>query len=213
MFYEQGCSSVSLSDISRHAEIAIGNLTYYFKRKSDVIHALITQLLERCDETARELLADYQEPHYTACMGTFLLMLTVCSDPHIGRFVNEVYEDLDSRFLISIYLERYYSGYFHMSEGKTILSDNQVHSLIVADAHAKFGILRDLLQRTEYNPTRKEILEMSETDYLLTSRLCSLGDQLALDAIQVCEEILSTRNMHGLKLLLVQSQEPPSTEP
>lgn len=200
MFYEQGCSNVSLSDISRRAEIAIGNLTYYFKNKSDIIHTLIMQLLERCDETAHELLTEYPEPHYTACMGTFLLMLTVCSDPQIGRFVNEVYEDLDSRFLISIYLERYYSGYFHMSEGKTVLSENQVHALIVADAHAKFGILRDLLERTAYKPTLESILEMSETDYLLTSRLCGLEDALALNAIRDCKVILEKRGYLGVPL-------------
>ncbi|MDO4556771.1 MAG: hypothetical protein Q4B70_16785, partial [Lachnospiraceae bacterium] len=182
------------------AEIANGNLTYYFKKKSDIVHAIVSNILEKCDQEAHILLKSNSPSYHIACLGSFLVMLTVCEDPQIGRMINDIYEDLDSRFLVSIYLERYYEGYFYVEPKQILLTEKQAHSLMTADAHAKFGILLDLLQRTTYTPSLNEILDMAETDFLLTSRICSIEDEKALEAIQLSKAILEKRNYKGVVL-------------
>ena len=46
LFNEQGYDKVSLRDIAREAGIAIGSLTYHFKRKEDLLDAILVDLHE-----------------------------------------------------------------------------------------------------------------------------------------------------------------------
>lgn len=46
LFNEQGYSAVSLRDIAKNTGITIGNLTYHFRKKEDLLIALVTELQE-----------------------------------------------------------------------------------------------------------------------------------------------------------------------
>lgn len=47
LFNEKGIQNVSIRDIASKSNISIGNLTYYFKKKNDLIHATLEVLSER----------------------------------------------------------------------------------------------------------------------------------------------------------------------
>ena len=46
LFNEQGYNGVSMRDIAGALGISVGNLTYYFKRKEDLLEAVALRQLE-----------------------------------------------------------------------------------------------------------------------------------------------------------------------
>jgi len=48
---EKGISTVSQRTIAEHLKISPGNLTYHFKKRSDIIEALYFELVSKMDET------------------------------------------------------------------------------------------------------------------------------------------------------------------
>lgn len=199
LFYENGCDRVSVTDICKNADIAPGNLTYYFKRKSDIICEILLRLLNQCKSWAKENAAETSSPLDFACLGSYIVMLTVCRDSQMGKFILSIYETLDSRFLFSIFVEEYYD-FFVLSSHPTKLSDTQMHYLALADSHAKLGILRDLLQSTDFAPSLDEVLEMAEAAFLLTCRLCLIPDEQALLSIAHAKQIGEKNGFQGISI-------------
>ncbi len=49
LFNEKGVSQVSLRDIAADMEISLGNLTYHFKKREEIIEALYLELVSKLD--------------------------------------------------------------------------------------------------------------------------------------------------------------------
>ncbi|WMN12054.1 TetR/AcrR family transcriptional regulator [Marivirga salinae] len=59
LFNEKGVSQVSLRDISADMEISLGNLTYHFKKREEIIEALYLDLVSKLDHAfEKELLTE-----------------------------------------------------------------------------------------------------------------------------------------------------------
>lgn len=54
LFNERGISQVSLRTISGEMQISLGNLTYHFKKREDIIEALYLQLVDKMNSIAQQ---------------------------------------------------------------------------------------------------------------------------------------------------------------
>lgn len=61
LFNEKGYSNVSIRDISNEINISPGNLTYYFKQKSDIIKSIYQQIYNEFSDVLRFELLNFQE--------------------------------------------------------------------------------------------------------------------------------------------------------
>lgn len=50
LFSDYGYSNVSMRDISKRLSISVGNLTYYFKKKEDLIEAIVVEMQNERDK-------------------------------------------------------------------------------------------------------------------------------------------------------------------
>lgn len=189
-------------DICRQAGIANGNFTYYFKKKNELLQEVIRQMLSKCNEKTKQLLPDDATLLQKACLTSHMYMFSLCCDPQATRFVNEIYEDIDSRYLIPLFVEQYYNYFIdsnHIKMGK--INERQAHAIFAADSHARLGLFRDLLEETEYRPTAEDILETAETMFLFTSRLCSVEEELIASTLSYTREVLTAHNFQVIPLL------------
>lgn len=55
LFNQRGVDAVSMRDITAKLEISVGNLTYYFPTKNDIIHALCLDFIGKVDDAVKEI--------------------------------------------------------------------------------------------------------------------------------------------------------------
>ena len=183
LFYENGYNNVSVSDICKATGIANGNLNYYFKRKRDIAKDILEIILNQCVTETETITGQNKFGLDFAYCGAYMFMIIICMDKHFGHFFLDIYNSISTRDIVVFFTETMYYHFFPTFEKETSVSEEQKYYLIVADVHAKLGILHDLLERTNFHPSVEEIQIMAETAFLITCKLCSVPDSYSSDAI------------------------------
>ena len=103
VFSEEGYSKAGISAISVRSGIALGNITYYFKKKDDLVRELYTDCLLRIKRAAAEVFGEanaYEQ--YFLSMYTFYRLINSC--PENARFYYEVIRRDSNRRILFEYL-------------------------------------------------------------------------------------------------------------
>ena len=72
LFNREGVNNVRLQDIAKQADISPGNLSYHFKTKKELIHALLDQLQETSKEQREIHLSYLKQEDYLSITRSFL---------------------------------------------------------------------------------------------------------------------------------------------
>ena len=81
LFIKQGFHATSMRDISKRADVSLGNLYNYYETKESILESIINRYLTVIDEYLKTIFADIEEPMEPASLRKL--------GESVGRLVNE----------------------------------------------------------------------------------------------------------------------------
>ncbi len=110
LFIKQGFHATSMRDISKHAEVSLGNLYNYYETKEAIFESIINRYLVEVDQKLKDIFDEIEEP------------LEPTSMRHLGQMVGNLV-DSHSDFWLLMYIDvlEFQNRHFRkMFEGLTV---------------------------------------------------------------------------------------------
>lgn len=138
---QQGFSNLSMRDIAKKANISVGNLTYYFKTKEDVLLELIEHLPDELNQLS--VPSNIQE------LDNFFELVSNNQNLHLYRYHN--YQDLAKEFpkLYQQINQRYLALENLVNLALTNLENNK-EIKVIAPSYIKQNLIKALLALSVY---------------------------------------------------------------
>lgn len=172
LFYIYGYKNVSLNKICTESQVKLGTLTYYFKKKDDIIICLYNDYMDRITQFVKENSSDL-DPAQVHIYMIFLYYFNIYRDYNTERFHEEVLGNMSMYHIL--YNQKELMRPF--TANSKLASDDEMFELLILADNA---VRRELNLATISNKekTLNEIKDLITKIYTVTAQLFSYDQEL-----------------------------------
>jgi len=196
LFYINGLKSVSINTICKDADIKLGTLTYYFKKKDDLVVYFYNDYMKRINEFIKENTHDL-EPAKAHIYMILIYYFNIYRDHNTVRFHGEVLENTSMYNIL--YNQRELIGVF--ADNCEMAKNEEMFELLVLADNA---VRRELNLLSIVNPNKElpEIKQLITKIYTVSAQLFSFDQDLLNQYIEEGYEFLLSNLDYHIRLLL-----------
>ena len=139
IFYEKGYCKTTIQEICDNTNITLGNFTYYFKTKQDLLRRIYVDYIKDVESFVMENTDDYPDPFDKYLIVGFVYNYRIFADEKISNFNKEIieYGNLFNDIFLKIPVEDVHFAYGNITKN---VSKEELYLLYLSD----LGIRKEL---------------------------------------------------------------------
>ena len=217
MFKEQGYDKMRISALCRNLNIQLGNFTYYFKTKTDLISEIYAEHLIRSFQTVKTAFEKSSKNSFsnkrietvTPSMDSFQTILTVdyfyyvsiFTRPESLRFYYEVIEKMPVIDYIGRHVKRFYAS--HNSAYNLGFNDEELRDILLMDSAIRREFFSDMVKTYGFDITADIAIKYIDKMHIFLGRIMKMDSGTLEQYNAFAKELLSQYGFGHLDLFFI----------
>lgn len=197
LFYQRGYAKSSMRDIGKYANVKLGTLTYYFKKKEDLARRIYSDNVIRIYSFVKENRPLKMPSLELNFMMTCFYQYSYSIDQKTNDFHLEIisHKDIYEKIYNQLFYQLYATLYREVAKGMT---KHELDISIISDLAVK----RELSYRFLEKPFPKDFKEHFKDSETMMGRIFKIPEDVIQEYINESLEFFNTHDHSKIRLLL-----------